>query len=415
MKLRNYKLLLIFCVACTGMFRPAFSQTISQVEYIGLKRTRPQFIASYTQVRAGQSLDSILLNRDVLNLMNQKHFESVDYTISASDSNNQQVKVVFHFKENYSLLPNIDVGITKDIYRIQLGIVDFHSLGRGGAMNLYVRQFGRTSVYFTGDYPHILGKKRGLMFNFIKSSTFEPIPENQQRTDFNYDLWTASLFYRKDPNIYNTLKIGGGYQFEQYTRRYMDTLESLNQMKQTNRIMLRSIYKFYDINYRKEIVDGYSAELTIDGAIPFNQHPGQASYSGSEPMVKALLEMKWFWVPYANGNTAVRLRLGASKAGIYDRFMIDDNVNIRGAGYRKTRSSTELVTNVEHRQTFYRHKYATLQMIGFADFNPEMMYVGAGGRMYISRFHNIVARADYGFNVRNYRQGGIVAGIHHYF
>jgi hypothetical protein len=35
--------------------------------------------------------------------------------------------------------------------------------------------------------------------------------------------------------------------------------------------------------------------------------------------------------------------------------------------------------------------------------------------MYISRFHNIVARADYGFNVRNYRQGGIVAGIHHYF
>lgn len=309
------------------------------------------------------------------------------------------------------------MGATKDLYRLQLGIIDFNSLGRGGLINLYIRQYGRTSFFFSGDYPYLLRKKRGFALNLQKNSTFDPVYLTTGTYEYNHDLWSALFFYRYDKNLNTIYKIGGGYQYQEFWKRKSDSLINyLPYKQQTNRFMIRLNYKYYKIDYEKVYQQGYSAEITAESITSF-EGLGQKKLNNelSGNALKYLLELKYYNQPYRKGNIAARVRLGMALAKQFDQFLIDDNVNIRGAGYRVERRPYEFSVNLEYRQTCFQHTYGSVQLVGFGDYTPGFIHSGMGIRMYIQKLHNVVLRCDYGINVSNFSKKGFVAGIHQYF
>jgi hypothetical protein len=111
----------------------------------------------------------------------------------------------------------------------------------------------------------------------------------------------------------------------------------------------------------------------------------------------------------------MRIRMGVGKSAFFDQFVLDDNTNLRGIGFKRFRSDREFVVNIETRQIIYRHRQGILQAVLFNDYSDKQNYIGGGLRAYLEPIHGVVLRCDYGMNTRDFRQGGIVAGIHQYF
>ena len=114
-------------------------------------------------------------------------------------------------------------------------------------------------------------------------------------------------------------------------------------------------------------------------------------------------------------------------------FVLDSQVNIRGSGNRIDRGTAQLILNLEYRHTVWmdrRERFAA-QVVGFSDLgtwrNPggELSdlvasenirhFVGAGLRVLSLKAYNAALRVDYGVDVRNTKQRGVVLGFGQYF
>jgi hypothetical protein len=112
-------------------------------------------------------------------------------------------------------------------------------------------------------------------------------------------------------------------------------------------------------------------------------------------------------------------------------FVLDSRVNIRGVGNRVDRGTAQLVLNLEYRQTlFHNEKYAA-QLVAFADSgtwrnpggtfkdlfdeNQFRQFMGAGLRWINKKIFKSVIRVDYGIDIWNINQSGVVIGLGQYF
>jgi hypothetical protein len=401
-----YKLSILFCILSVY----TYAQTISSVRFMGLSRTKYSYLRDHiVKSKAGDPVDTLQIKKDVQEIYNLRHFSSVQYKLISLDSNYSEL--YFILVETFSMFPVLDLGLTKDFFKIQAGIVDFNTFGRSGNSNLYVRRLGRMTYIFSGDYPFVLGGKHGLAADINKVGSYEPIYYNEHKNEYSYDLYTFLVQHRYDINLHSFTKVGLGYQYETFSPHTYSKLPSEYKLKgNAERFMIRMNYRYMFINLDRINQKGWYIDLS------YNEIKSDAKenivYGDSK---KLLSDIRYYFNALPNTNLAVRLRAGIGKSALFDQFVLDDNTNIRGIGFKNVRRDYEFVINLETRQIIYEHRLGILQAAVFNDFSPGHNYIGAGLRAYLEPIHGVVVRCDYGMNSSNLKQGGIVAGIHQYF
>lgn len=386
------------------------AQTITEIKFIGLNRTKYSYLRDYiVKSKVGAQLDTSKVNRDVQEIYNLRHFTSVKSLIIKLDSNS--VSLNFLVVESFSVFPVLDLGLTKDFFKIQVGAVDFNTFGRSGNTSLYVRRLGRMTYLFNGDYPFLLKGKHGLAADINKVGSYEPIFFRGKKSEYSYDMYTFLVMHRYDFNLHAYTKIGVGYQYETFRPHLYNGLSEGTRLKgDAQRIMLRANYRYTKINLDRINQNGYMFELTYNQI--FSDAVQNSLYGDSK---KLLAEVRYYFNLNSRNNLAIRLRAGIGKSAFFDQFVLDDNTNIRGIGFKRVRRDNEFVINLEGRKILYEHRLGIIQGAVFNDFTYGYNFVGAGLRAYLEPIHGVVIRCDYGFNSTNIKQGGVVAGIHQYF
>ncbi len=387
-----------------------YAQTISSVRFMGLSRTKYSYLRDHIiKSKAGDLVDTVQIKKDVQEIYNLRHFSSVQYKLIPLDSNYSEL--YFILVETFSVFPVLDLGFTKDFFKIQAGFVDFNTFGRSGNSNLYVRRLGRMTYIYSGDYPFVLGGKNGLAADINKIGSYEPIYYNNLKNEYSYDVYTFLVMHRYDINIHSFTKLGLGYQYETFRPHTYLSLPSEYPFKSSaDRLLLRANYRYTFINLDRINQKGIYVDLSYN-EIKSNSKNNKL-FGDSK---KLLADVRYYFNVRKQTNLAVRLRAGIGKSALFDQFVLDDNVNIRGIGFKRVRRDYEFVINLETRQIIYEHRLGILQAAFFNDFSPGNNFIGAGLRAYLEPIHGVVIRCDYGMNSSNFKQGGIVAGIHQYF
>jgi len=401
-------LVVLFCILSAEY---ADSQTISDIRFIGLTRTKYSYLRDHIiKTKIGSKLDSVQIKKDVQEIYNLRHFSSVDFVIlKTADTNFVELRYVV--LETFSMFPVLDLGVTKDFFKIQAGAVDFNSFGRSGNTSIYVRRQGRMTYLFNGDYPYLLKGRHGLAADINKVGTYEPIYYEGQKSEFSYDLYTFLILHRYDFNLHAYTKIGFGYQFETFRPHTYTYLPAGYPLKSSaKRWMFRANYRYAKVNLNRINQNGYSFEISYN-AIQSDAKKN-ILYGSSK---KLLADIRYYTNLNSYTNLAIRMRAGIGKSSFFDQFVLDDNTNIRGIGFKRYRSDKEFVINIETRQIIYRHRQGILQAVIFNDYTDGHNFIGGGMRAYLEQIHGVVIRCDYGLDVKDFSKGGIVAGIHQYF
>lgn len=412
MKLSYSKIFSILSVLISIAYSEyAMSQTITDIRFIGLTRTKYSYLRDHIiKTKIGDKLDSVQLKKDVQEIYNLRHFSSVDFIVlRTADTNFVEIRYVV--LETFSMFPVLDIGLTKDFFKIQAGAVDFNSFGRSGNTSIYVRRQGRMTYLFNGDYPYLFKGKHGLSADINKVGTYEPIYFQGFKNEYSYDLYTLLFLHRYDFNLHAFTKIGFGYQFETFRPHVYTQLSNEYPFKASaKRWMFRANYKYTKINLNRINQNGYSIDISYNA---IQSDARKNILFGSSK--KLLADLRYYTNLNEFTNLAIRIRAGIGKSALFDQFVLDDNTNIRGIGFKRFRIDNEFVINIETRQIIYRHKQGILQAVLFNDYTFGHNFIGGGLRAYLEQIHGVVLRCDYGMDVKNFSKGGIVAGIHQYF
>lgn len=387
------------------------AQLISELKFVGLTRTKYSYLRDHiVKSKVGDKVDTAKIKKDVQEIYNLRHFSSVNYIIIPTPDSNF-VEVRFIMVETFSMFPVLDLGLTKDFFKIQAGAVDFNTFGRSGNTSLYVRRLGRMTYLFNGDYPYLLNGKHGIVADINKVGSYEPIYFNGNKNEFSYDLYNILIQHRYDINLHSFTKIGFGYQHETFRPHTYTQLPNEYALKaNANRWLFRINYRYANINLNRINQNGYAFDFSYN--VIESDAKKNILFGSSK---KLLADLRYYTNLNSSTNLALRIRVGIGKSALFDQFVFDDNTNIRGIGFKRYRSDQEFVINLETRQTFYRHRLGILQAVVFNDFGNGHNYIGGGLRAYLEQIHGVVLRCDYGMNTTDFRQGGIVAGIHQYF
>ena len=111
--------------------------------------------------------------------------------------------------------------------------------------------------------------------------------------------------------------------------------------------------------------------------------------------------------------------------------MVDSRVNLRGSGNRIERGTAQAILNLEYRHTFVDLNNWAVQGVIFTDLGNwrtpggqlnELLssdelrqFVGGGFRVIYKRIYDAILRVDYGVDVFDKNQRGVVLGIGQYF
>ena len=157
------------------------------------------------------------------------------------------------------------------------------------------------------------------------------------------------------------------------------------------------------------------------------------NFDDKSKFLSLAFEGKKFLRPNPKTNIAARLRVAvaSNNDSPFAPFVVDSQTNIRGVGNRVDRGTAQIILNLEFRRTLIDRPYWASQFILFSDagtwrdpgggfddlVNPDFFrqFVGAGIRVINKKIHQAIVRIDYGVDIFNTEQRGIVLGIGQYF
>ena len=127
----------------------------------------------------------------------------------------------------------------------------------------------------------------------------------------------------------------------------------------------------------------------------------------------------------------LRLAISTNNNTPFAPFVVDSHVNIRGVGNRIDRGTAQVVFNAEYRHTIFDTNKWAAQSVVFSDsgtwrkpggelsdlLNSEQFrqFIGGGIRIIYKKYYGAVFRVDYGVDIFNKKQRGVVLGLGQYF
>ncbi len=401
-------------------------ETIEQISFRGLKKTRVSFVKRFLQSRVGQPYDPAIAESDEQSIRNLQLFSSVDSRLVQQDG---KTTLVFDVAELITRLPITNFGGITDNFWLQIGMNDFNWLGRGGFLGGYYQYYDRHSIKLFSMMPYLFGERLGLSYIVGRQATEEPAYFSDTTLDFDVNRWEATALLRfeifRDPANQRALILegGGGYLNETYILGDGATF-TFPRRTVFDKYFLKTSLKHRNLNYFFHHIDGHVLQTTVEYV---------ETITNGDKFWKWFNDWRFYWHVGKHANPAMRVVAGISSNddSPFVPFVLDSYLNVRGSGNRVARGTSELTINLEHRQTIYEREGWALEAVAFLDasawrpgnaplrtmFEEQniVSFAGGGGRLHLRRIYNFSLRLDYGINTSDPTTRGFVLGVGQYF
>ena len=418
-------ILLTTITATLGLFgQSSVGLNVESIEFEGLKKTQISFLKNFLNIREQDELSLSDIDFDLQELKNIAGIGQVSYQIDTVDN---KLNLIYNINEVRTLLPILNFGGIKDNVWFQLGFTDNNWKGKGQLLTAsYQNNDGLHSGQIFFRNPRVNGGSWGYTASLSSWRSLEPLYFDEGGVDYIYNNNSFGLTAIRNFGTHHSLEFGGNYFIEKYAKSLSQILESppgpdaLTQPKVLSKIEYRSNHIDYDYFYR----NGHIWNLTYQNV--YNTDDQSLFNSIQFQGIKYLR-------PTEKINLAFRLKLGTSTNNDtpFAPFVVDSHVNLRGVGNRIDRGTAQVILNIEYRHTLFHSSHWSGQIVAFSDIgtwrnpggsyedliDPDMIreFVGGGIRIIYQKVYGAVLRIDYGVDVYNPSQRGLVIGLGQYF
>ena len=397
---------------------------ITELKVEGLKKTKESLIRKIARVRVGQPLDSIKLTEDIERLKRLASTAYAEYSVEKKE--NGSYSVTYKIEENFTIIPGLNIFSSNDDgVAFRLAVFEFNLFGQ----NITTGGFFLRDVFNSfGGYweaPYLFSDKLGLSFNYKSNNTFEPVFFDNFEGDYRNENRTAEakVLYNFDFNHRAEL----GIRYFENDFQFLESEDNFlfPERVQANNLAIRALYEYTNLNIVYQYIEGVKIQNTIE-VIPSPDRVINSEFS-------SVSEFQYFTKIGEKGNWATRSQLSFSSNNDtpFSPFVVDNNLNIRGAGNIEDRGTSALILNTEYRHTLHEKGWFVVQGNAFIDastwrntgrpfgdlFDGSTLRVnpGLGVRFIHKRIFNAVIRLDYGFDVTGDGDSGLVFGIGQFF
>lgn len=402
----------------------AQQNVVSDVKIQGAKRTKTAFLKKLVGLVPGMPLDSLLMNEDMTRLKRLPSISQAYYQVFSSNEGGHSV--YYYVEENFTLIPYANLfSSSNDAFAFRIGLQEFNLFGRNITLGGFYQYDVFNSFGVGVRAPYLFGRKIGLAVSYNDFTTQEPVFFDNTSADYRYSNNGFEVMGLYEFNFKNRIELGGSLFTENY--EYLIGAKSVNvpQALKVDKHLLKFIYKFDDIRYYYQYLEGFRSTLNL-----------QFVGSSDETLPGFIIgfnDFVYFRRISGRGNWASRLRLGlASNIDTpFAPFTVDNNLNIRGVGNTIDRGTGAIVLNTEYRYTLIDKNWFVLQGNvfvdggswrnpggNFSDFGDNQnirIYPGIGLRFIHKRIFNAIFRIDYGYGITKDASRGFVFGIGQYF
>jgi outer membrane protein assembly factor BamA len=145
------KIVLFFSLFLFLKVAVAQEKVISDVKIKGTKRTKAWHLKKLINVEAGQTLDSLMLEKDMELLKRLPSIAHAYYQIFETED--AEYDVFYHIEENFTLIPFANIfSSSNDDFAFRVGLQEFNLLGR----NITLGGFYQYDVYILSDSAFVL-------------------------------------------------------------------------------------------------------------------------------------------------------------------------------------------------------------------------------------------------------------------
>ena len=399
-------------------------KTIDVIQINGLEKTKLHVIQSFLKVKTQTLLDSTLLNEDVKRLKRLPSISHAYYNISETTLGN--LKVDYFLEENRTLIPVVNFWTTTNKqFAYKVGLYDHNFLGRNMAFGGFYQNNGYHSYGINFRAPYLFSNKFGLAINHTNWISEEPLYFNSGVANYKYQNISFETMLMYELNFKNNLEFGVNYFKEKYNYKNGTTSAAIPQELNINKILLKFIYSYNNLDYFYQYVSGFKNQLFVQMVTTENEFQDDFFIAWNDLFYYKRIGEK--------GNWANRLRVGlaTNNESPFAPFALDNNVNLRGVGILVDRGTGSIVYNTEYRHTVYEKGSFTIQSNVFTDFGTWRtpggdlsdfvksknikVFSGVGLRVINKKIFNAIFRIDYGFELTKGKSQGLVFGIGQYF
>lgn len=402
-----------------------FSQE-KKVEEIVIKNAKKMninFVLKLMETKAGSSLDSLKIERDVAFLTRLNGVSKIDYQVVSLS--NLNYKLILNITENYTIIPLLSIWTTDGFGSYRIGVYEYNFLGKNTVIGGYYQynEFNSFGINFSS--PNLFSARIGLETNFQKWNSKEPIFINNNKSNYQYTNTSFEILGIYQFDFHTLIKLGTTFFNEKY--RYIDGPTNINipQNLDINKQLYKLQYTFDNLKYNYFKINGFKSNFYLQYVVSQN--------SFQEKFVIGWNDFMYYKLIGVNGNWASRLRLGlaSNSNSPFAPFAVDNNINLRGVGNIIDRGTGTIVLNSEYRHTLLEKNKFVIQSNVFVDagtwrspggkFDDLIssksikVYPGFGIRFIHKAIYNAVFRIDYGYGVTKNANKGIVFGIGQYF
>ncbi|WP_435674932.1 outer membrane protein assembly factor [Polaribacter sp.] len=397
------------------------------VEIKGAKKTNSSFLKKLLFTKKGTILDSLTLQKDILQLIRLPAISNANYEVFNVKEN--LYNVIITVEENYTLIPNVTIWTTTNSqFSYKLGLYDYNFLGRNIAFGGFYQNNGFDSYGINFRAENLFSNKWGLAVSHQNWKSEEPLYFENKTANYIYNNVSFEVLGLYQINLKNKINFGLNLFNEKYQYVSGITDPSIPQKLDLNKKLLKFVYSYDNLESNYQYLNGFKSLLNIQFVT--------SSTSFQKDFLIAWNDFFYFKRVGEKGVWANRMRFGLSsnENTPFAPFALDNNVNLRGVGILVDRGTGVFVWNTEYRHTVYDKNWLAIQTNFFTDMgswrNPGgeindffkrknvRLYTGVGLRFISKKIYNAIFRIDYGFRVTNntgQSKGGLVFGIGQYF
>ena len=419
---------LLILIGSVDLF--AQEQTISELQFTGLKKTKEGFLRRLLKTKPNSVYDSLLVVKDIERLKRLPGIANASYQLSEEGGNRI---LTYAIEENFTIIPGLRIATANDgSFAYRVSAFEFNLFGNNQLLGGFYEKNVFNSYGAFWEHPFLFSDKLGVGLNYQNVTTQEPVffDQGDKNYRFNSEMVEGSLLFSLDFN--NEVEVGAVFSKETYLFESDDPVPNTPIGLEANKLTYKGVYRYVDLDIDYQYFDGITSEFTGQY---INFLSGDAP---GETFLNSFLSLRNDFVYYKKvkkrGNWANRLRIAAAlgnEDSPFAPFTLDNQLNIRGVGNTVDRGTAAIVLNSEYRHTLYEKGWFVVQGNAFVDAgtwrtpgenfsqlfdgSSTRLYPGLGIRFIHKRIFNAVFRLDYGFGIGNDSTNGIVFGIGQYF
>jgi len=413
---------IVFCVVHANAQDSSLS--VKEIQFLGLQKTKSSYLNDIISTEANDIFKEEKLSEDIQRLKNLAGVMNAYYTLDTLDN---EVYIAVNVEERKTALPIINFGGIRGNIWLAVGVTENNFRGKGDvALAFYQNNNGRHAgqIYFRK--PEIRNTQWGYSFGLNSWASNEPLFFNEGTVHYLYDNNAVSATGIKRFGFHRELEFGGTYFVEKYSQAEGQELENPPGPTEftVNKLLTKVLLKQDFINYNTFYLEGHDMILNYQNVYNLDDFNWFNSLT---------FQTRYFAKPRPKINLALRLKLAVSTNddSPFAPFVADSHINIRGIGNRIDRGTAQAILNLEFRRTIVEKKAWGGQFVAFIDSgtwrNPGgrlnelweraqfRQFIGGGIRLNYQKIFGATFRLDYGIDVFNPEQKGLVIGLGQYF